>query len=86
MTGRHEAGWGRWTRSSVGRRPSFGSLLQSALDQDDGLLLRVTALERMERTRGKPIGSGGRTASIFGSLIRRSRKIFDAQARSARAR
>jgi len=66
--------------------PSFDRLLQSALRADDGLLLRVTAYERMERTRGKPIGSGGWAASILGSLIRRSRKIFDAQARSARAR
>lgn len=71
--------WRLERAASRGHTPCFDEVLRSTLEEDDGLVLRVAAYERMT---GETESSSGRAASIFGSLIRRSWKIFDARSRT----
>ena len=55
---------------------SFARVLRDVIDEDNGLLLRVTAHERMLREKEKSLGWSER---VFEALKRRSRKIFSLQ-------
>lgn len=52
---------------------SFDRVLRDVIEEDDGLLLRVTAYQRMMEARPAPRGWAARTLD---ALRRRSWKIF----------
>lgn len=54
---------------------SFSNVLREAIEQDDGLVLRLSILERMHADRDE---SGGQTAGLWGRIQARSRKILAA--------
>lgn len=51
----------------------FAQILSDVMEEDNGLLLRVTAFERMMEAREKPRGWAARTLDL---LRRRSGKIL----------
>ena len=55
---------------------TFARVLRAAIEEDNGLILRVATYEQMVRRREKPCGWAVR---LLRGLGRRSRKIFDRQ-------
>jgi hypothetical protein len=55
---------------------TFARLLRDVIEEDNGLILRVTAYEKMMGQREKPRGW---SEWLFDALARRSRKIFGFQ-------
>ena len=55
---------------------TFARMLTDVIEKDNGLILRVTAYERMIGEREESLGWPAR---VFEALKRRSRKIFSLQ-------
>ncbi|MEZ4330229.1 MAG: hypothetical protein R3F35_00605 [Myxococcota bacterium] len=54
---------------------SFSNVLREAIEQDDGLVLRLSTYQRMHADRNE---AGGQTAGLWGRIQARSRKILAA--------